>query len=364
MLFVKDNHRANFVRLCGFFFGNQINWFLFFFGAIMQVTPKQLTELLPTVLKSKLVPFIKGSPALGKSSIVKNIADKFNLKLIDVRLSQLEPTDLIGFPVLTGTKATYKPLDTFPIETDPIPTGYKGWLVFLDEFNSCNLSVQASAYRLVLDREIGQHKLHNNCLIVSAGNLETDNAIVNPMSSALISRFVHFNLELNIDDWIEWAITNDIDKRIISYINFKPTALYTFNPDSTEPYASPRTWEMLSKVLSIAEPNKIICSGLVGDGVANEFIAYTQIYKDLPTLKEIIDNPLIDLPNELGTKWALLLMVAEQVDKTNANTLQTFFERFPIDLQIIAMRTIKANDVNILIEHMYDWFTKVSEKLC
>ena len=121
---------------------------------------------------------------------------------------------------------------------------------------------------------------------------------------------------------------------------------------------------MLSKVLSISEPNKIICSGLVGDGVANEFIAYTQIYKDLPTLKEIIDNPLIDLPNELGTKWALLLMVAEQVDKTNANTLQTFFERFPIDLQIIAMRTIKANDVNILIEHMYDWFTKVSEKLC
>lgn len=79
-----------------------------------------------------LVPMLKGSPGIGKSDIYKQIANKYNLKLIDIRLSQCDSTDLNGFPVLNGDKAKYKPLDIFPLETDPIPIGYKGCLLFLN----------------------------------------------------------------------------------------------------------------------------------------------------------------------------------------------------------------------------------------
>jgi len=60
----------------------------------MQVSPKQARELVVDIIKAKLVPMLTSSPGLGKSSIVKDIANEFGLKLIDIRLSQVDPTEL------------------------------------------------------------------------------------------------------------------------------------------------------------------------------------------------------------------------------------------------------------------------------
>ena len=60
----------------------------------IEVNAVKAIELIPTILKAKLMPMLHGSPAIGKSAIVKQIAEEFNLKLIDIRLSQYEPQDL------------------------------------------------------------------------------------------------------------------------------------------------------------------------------------------------------------------------------------------------------------------------------
>lgn len=111
----------------------------------MPIKVSQAKSLIETTLKSNLVPFLVGSPGVGKSAIIKDIANKYSLKVIDIRLSQCDPVDLNGFPNLEGKKATYRPMDIFPLESDSIPDGYAGWLLFLDEFNSAPMSVQASA---------------------------------------------------------------------------------------------------------------------------------------------------------------------------------------------------------------------------
>ncbi|OZB41166.1 MAG: hypothetical protein B7X50_07665 [Alishewanella sp. 34-51-39] len=132
-------------------------------------------------------------------------------------------------------------MSTFPLESDEVPKGYNGWLLFLDEFTSATRAVQASAYKLVLDRMVGDHYLHKNVAIVCAGNLETDGAIVEAMSTALQSRLVHFEVAVDSECWLEWAVKNDIDHRITSYIRFKPDNLYTFKADHTDKtYGSPR----------------------------------------------------------------------------------------------------------------------------
>jgi hypothetical protein len=59
---------------------------------------KELSAVLPSVLKAGVVPYIRGSPALGKSSLAQEIADKFGLMLIDVRLAECDPTEIGGFP--------------------------------------------------------------------------------------------------------------------------------------------------------------------------------------------------------------------------------------------------------------------------
>ena len=113
----------------------------------IQLNTVQAKEAIIDCIKAKLVPFLTGSPGMGKSSIIHEIAEEYNLEIIDVRLSQCDPSDLLGFPSVdseTG-KASYKPMATFPLRGDPIPKGKTGFMLFLDEFNSAPRAVQAAS---------------------------------------------------------------------------------------------------------------------------------------------------------------------------------------------------------------------------
>lgn len=256
----------------------------------------KLIKALDITVLSHLVPFIQGSPGIGKSDVVREIANKYKLKVIDIRLSQCDPTDLSGLPKLDGNKATYLPFDTFPLEGDPIPEGYQGWLIFMDEINSAPKSLQAVAYKLILDRMVGQYKLHHNVVIMCAGNKETDNAVVNPISTALRSRLITLPLEPDVDDWLSWANLNNIDWRIQSYIRYAQlNGLYDFNPDEVDnAYACPRSWAMLDKILKhikLEEQHQYeeLIKGTIGMQVYqfNEFCSYCS---KLPNFEDVLNG--------------------------------------------------------------------------
>lgn len=327
----------------------------------MYTTLKQVAPLIPQLWKAGIVPFLHSSPAQGKSSLSKQLAEQFKLKVIDLRLTELDSTDLSGLPYFNNGKAEFMPFNTFPLQDTPIPEGYAGWLIILDEFNSANQAVMAAAYKLVLDRQVGQYKLHDKVAMLACGNLESDNAIVNPMSTALISRFAHFNIEINVDEWLEWASKAGIDYRITSYINFKKSNLYTFKPDATEPYASARTWEMVSKVIKDNdEISTLLVSSLIGDGVANEFVQYTKLYHKLPTIKEILSNPEgIEIPDDLATTWAVMSMVTHSITVDNHEKLTVFLRRLSSELQYCALREIKYRNPAVLTK-VLDWVKELA----
>jgi hypothetical protein len=321
----------------------------------MKIKISEAPELISIVLMAKLVPMVHGSPAVGKSAIVRQIAKKYGLYLIDMRLSQCDPTDLLGFPRINNDRAGYVPMETFPIEGDTIPEGYNGWLLFLDEFNSAPTSVQAAAYKIVLDRMVGQYNLHKNVAIVCAGNLETDNAIVQPMSTAMKSRLIHLEVEVNLKQWLDWADEEGIDHRIISYLEFRPDQIYTFNPDhSDHTYASPRTWEFASKLLKITDLNfnsLPIFAGTISEGVAREFWGFTQIEEQLPKLTTLVNSPETAIvPDAPSAHFALCGVIAANINKSNCEPLMEYIGRLPAEFQMTAVRRsikrspeIKAN---------------------
>ena len=284
------------------------------------ISLNETAKLLTPLFKAGIVPYLKGPPGIGKSSVLHTLAQQHSLKIIDLRLSQCDPTELSGFPYFDHqTKtASYYPLDVFPIESTPIPTGFKGWLCLLDEFSSASLATQAAAYKLVLDRMVGQHKLHPNVVICAAGNREEDNAIVNPMSSALVSRFAIFDTELNYSEWMELAIDRGISSTITSYLRFKPESLYTFKPETADkPYACPRTWFAVDRLLKTSKPDSsssLLFSSLLGTGVGVEFANFIAIQKDLPTIEEILANPeQLPIPDDHSIRWAVIGFLAENI---------------------------------------------------
>jgi hypothetical protein len=308
----------------------------------MQVKPSRAASLIEKYLLAKVVPMLRGSPGIGKSDLVRAIAAKYNLLVIDVRLTQCDPTDLNGFPSLSGAKATYLPMDTFPIQGDEIPKGYNGWLIFLDELSSANEAVQAAAYKLTLDRMVGRHKLHDKVAVVAAGNLESDGAIVNPMSTALQSRLAHIEMAVDVEDWLDWALRNDIHHHITDFIKFKPGMLYTFKPDhSDNTYASPRTWEFANRLIGFSHESEFtaLLAGVITEGVAREFINYCKVYKTLPKLEDILATPeKVLVPDEPGVLFALAGSVAEWATKDNLGNLLKYVNRIPKEFQVRTLR--------------------------
>jgi len=201
-------------------------------------------------------------------------------------------------------------------------------------------------YKLVLDRMVGGHKLHKNVGIVAAGNLETDNAIVQTMSTALQSRMVHMELVVDAKEWVNWASEAQLDHRITSYINFKPNAIYTFKPDhSDHTYACPRTWTFANKVLkenAIGDSDLLpMLAGTISEGVAREFMGFCKIHSTLPSIQEIIKNPTgLSISDEPSVLYALTGALAQNVQEESMEHLMKYILRMPLEFQVVCLREI------------------------
>lgn len=262
-------------------------------------------------------------------------------------------------------------MENFPLEGDHVPAGYNGWLLFLDELNSASQAVQAASYKLILDRMVGGHKLHPKVAIIAAGNLESDNAIVQPMSTALQSRLVHLELVADAQEWIKWASGTGIDYRITSFIEFKPNQLYTFQADHTDKtYASPRTWEFADRIIKItsditSKDNLALLAGTLSEGVAREFLAFCQIHKSLPKIHDIISNPdKIKMPDEPSILYALTGAIGSNAEAKNIGALLKFINRMPAEFQVVTLReAIRRNKTLMAEQAIQDWISKSANVL-
>jgi hypothetical protein len=304
-------------------------------------------------MKNKLVPYITSSPGMSKSALIAEIADEANLKLIDLRLSQIEPHDLHGIPFQNNNhKAEYLPFDTFPLETDPIPEGYSGWIILFDEFGSTEGGTQIAAQKIIDTRLIGNHKLHNKCYLVACGNRQEDNCYVVPMAKSLCSRLVHFTLELTTQEWVTYAAETDIDGRIISFIQYKPSALNMFDPSSKDTtFPCPRTWSILSKLIKPYKDltqHKALIEGVVGESVSYEFQLFLRYFEDLPTIQEIIENPYLAVPHDLGKCFATIQHIAENVELKELSKILLYISKFNPEFQVIFGKKLIAKYPTIL----------------
>jgi hypothetical protein len=338
----------------------------------MELSPSNAANAIKKVLKVGLVPMLTGSPGTGKSDIVRNIAKEYNLELIDLRLSQCDPCDLAGFPMLNKDteKAFYAPMNTFPLEGDPLPEGKSGWLLFLDEMNAAAMSVQAASYKLVLDREVGLHNLHENVAIVCAGNKASDNAVVSRMSTAMQSRLIHLEMGVDHEGWINWATNSGIDYRVIAYINFKPDILHNFDPNHNDKtFPTLRTWEFVSKLIKDEElmgPDYLpLLSGAVGQGAGNEFYGFTKIFQDLPNIKDIIaQGDHIRLPTEPSVFYAITGLVSHHINESNVEALMKYVVRLPIEFQVVTLQaTLRTNRALLSSPSMEKWVTTNAREL-
>ena len=317
-----------------------------------KATPRKLRSLIADAIEAGLVPFVQSSPGIGKSSIMKLVANDYSLKVIDHRLSTSAPEDLTGLPKFTENGAQFMPFrDLFPLRDAAVPKGYQGWMLFLDEFNSAAKSVQAAAYKLVLDRMIGQHHLHDNCVIAAAGNLATDRAIVNSLSTAMQSRVVHLELEVSFEEWLyDVALKENYDSRIIGFLSQFESKLMDFDPSRNEKtFACPRTWSFVNQLCKLPswqgelDDKAPLLTGTITSGIALEFITFCKIYKEMVKIDQIVKDPAkTPVPSTGSGKWAAIAHLMDNINPLNFDAVCTYVNRddFGMAFRILFYRTV------------------------
>lgn len=322
---------------------------------LYQCTPRETYAFMLDAIECRMVPFVKSSPGIGKSSLFRKLARHFNLKLIDHRVSTSAPEDFTGLPdfytdASERRRACFAPFDTFPLEFDSLPKGYDGWLLFLDEFNSAGRSIQAAAYKLILDHMINQTPMHPHVAKGMAGNLATDRAIVEDLSTAMQSRVIHINMVYSFEEWLEdVAFAEGYDPRIIGYLSYKPTALMDFHPDhQDETFACPRTWEFMNNFVKgrdnawIESRQKLFC-GTISSGEAAGFVTFAKHHNDpdIPKIEDVLREPeRCSVPYESAKCWFIISMLIEHVDEKTYGTLLKYTGRMSAEFRILFNRMV------------------------
>lgn len=243
-------------------------------------------------LAKKLPPLlIHGKPGVGKSQIVRQVAEELGIGFIDVRLAEMDAVDIRGLPSVDNEhhSMTWNPPDFWP--RDEKTRG----ILFLDEVTSCDRSIQVAAYELILDRKLGDiYKVPDGWYICGAGNRIEDRAVAMTMSSALSNRFMHVELTEDSEEWARWAINEGINPSVVGFIRYRPEMLHNMDGENLEyGWPSPRSWEKASHMIDIMEKTdakktivKKIVFGLVGPGAGAEFMEF---YKNREIYENILD---------------------------------------------------------------------------
>jgi len=187
-----------------------------------------------------------GPPGVGKSQMVAQVATRHKAPMFDIRLSQMEPSDLRGIPFRVGDKVEWAVPAILPDLERHGATG----ILFLDEITSAPPAVSAAAYQLILDRRLGEYQVPEHWAIFAAGNRQGDRGVTYAMPAPLANRFSHFEVETHLDDWVAWAYANQIDERVIAFLRFRPERLFDFDPAHNPiAFPSPRSWEFAHRSL-------------------------------------------------------------------------------------------------------------------
>jgi hypothetical protein len=271
----------------------------------------ELTDYLNSIIDNEISISLMlwGAPGIGKSSIVAQVAGKHSLDLIDLRLSQLAPTDLRGLPVPTEKTVSWLPPNFLPVEG-------KG-ILFLDEINMAPPALQGVAQQLILNRRVGDYVVPPNWFIWAAGNRKEDKAAIFDMPTPLANRFIHLFLDVNSDDFHQYAMDNNFEESIIAFLAFRPSLLHKISFNHLA-WPSPRSWEMANVLVKA----KLDIEPAVGP-VASEYYAYVRLIEDIPDLKGIISGKKApDFPVEPSLSYAvcigLALRITNEKDAFNA----------------------------------------------
>lgn len=340
-------------------------------------------ESINSLIDLGLPVILWGPPGVGKSTMIRSIAEKKKVGLIDLRLSQMSPVDLRGIPVPNHDmrRTTWYPPAELPC---PERDGEKG-ILFLDELINSPRDVQAAALQLVLDRRLGEYKVPDGWQIVAASNRVTDKAGAYQIISSLANRFVHIpvacslpalsldaeGIDVDFEQWKGWAFEHGVAEEVLAFLNYRQNLIW--KPTGQVAYPTPRMWaDYVSKIVKNIGLDQRAIAGCIGDGPAAEFIAFCRVKDEMPDPDDIMQGKDVPAPSRPDVTYALCGALAVRVIKNRnrksapqvAQNIMNYLKKLPTEFQVLLLKDIfsgKAGKHFISLPEFAKWSEKHKE---
>ena len=313
---------------------------------IKHVAPILAKRYLNTATRKRAV-FLRGKSGIGKSDVVKQTSEMLSQHIdnwkgvVDLRLAQMDPTDLRGIPCVVDGRTTWAVPDFLPQDGAGI--------LFLDEITSAPPAIQAAAYQLTLTPE--DFGIPAEWMVVTAGNTKSDRGVTFNLAGPLQNRMCDIEVTSNLDDFIEYAVTQDVAPEVLSFLRDRPDLLHKFEPSNVmAPFPSPRSWFAVSDVVKLGMDGKDRVeqvNGDVGSEAGLSFETHLRVWETMPRIDDILDGKDIDIPKELNVVYCLAMGLAMRVDENNIDDAWNFIGKMGGDIQNIVMKLAYKRDRGI-----------------
>lgn len=337
------------------------------------------------VLAAGEVPLIVGESGIGKTALAKEIANQNHWSLVVIDGNLLKEGEIGGLPAIESytrmnhrgdkveKKTTVYAVHHKLREIDEEISNGKTVLLFIDEINRCEHTVQQELMNLILNREINGYTLHESVKVVAAMNpsgkygADFDYQVVD-MDEAQENRFVWLHMEPDYMQWLDWAMNAGIEQKVIEFISTFPEYLHKINEEDIR--ATPRSYERISSLYKIYKQKKDsipravfvnVIRGNVGRLIAEEFVSFVESdYRPLISYEDVFSGQ--SLPESVREKiktesHTRLYLAAKNILKNLAANLNSdeydpsdsidrlieFLKIYPVDLRIGIMKDIKSS---------------------
>jgi len=322
---------------------------------------KQGKELIKNGIQNKLQYLFVSPPGQAKSEMMVQACNELNVDLMICHPVSDEPTDYKGLPKIGIDFAEFLPFGNL----QKMITAEKILVVFFDDLGQSHPQVQASIMQVIQAREINSHKISDHVIFMAASNRKADKAGVSGIIEPLKSRFTAIiNIEIDYEEWIQWAIQKALPIELIAFIRFRPSLLSNFKASAEMVNsACPRTVYHIAQIIQSGLPENFwheIFVGAAGEEFTLEFMGFLDIFKTLPDVQQIPLHPdIVDVPKNTGTLYALCGVIFKMINKLNVDNCFKYLLRLPIEYQTVIISDIKTGKPGLMETRAFtEWSIK------
>lgn len=328
--------------------------------------PRDIKREVMRALRTQVNTILLGPPGVGKTEVIKSIADEAEIGFIRIVLPQYEEVDLRGIPEVNENKKTvFYPTEELPFVEKHGNVG----ILLLDELPSAKPPVQVITHQLLDARSLGSiYEMPEGWIIVATGNRQEDYAFVYEMPSTVRTRCTILNYDVNHEDWKAWGYdTGLVEPEVMAFTNNNPDCFMMFTPDKpVTNHSMPRTLTLLSRYLKDIKEQKEEASleyivGTIGEAAGNKFFGWLKVWNEVPNIDDILEGKDVKVPTKADRQWCVISAVtaklvaceAKKVLKSTQNALK-YIDQLSSDIVMAFLNDLmqtkfwKANKKSIL----------------